>query len=71
MTIVHIVHFGFEPSVSPAEKKEIADRFLQLRTSCRSQSGSKEAYIVDLQGGVNNSPEGAANGLEVRASPSL
>jgi hypothetical protein len=67
MTIIHIVHFGFSSTVSESEKKDIASRFLGLKQSCTLQDkdGKGDRYIVDLQGGVNNSPEGMTNGLEV------
>jgi hypothetical protein len=78
---MHIVHFGYKPSTSAADKADIASRFLALAEGCRLQvtraaaagqaqahtEGNKQGdkYIVGITGGKDNSPEGAAHGLEV------
>lgn len=77
---MHIVHFGYKPSTSAADKAEIASRFLALAKGCRLQAAAAgqaqaqarteaneqgDRYIVGITGGTDNSPEGAAHGLEV------
>ena len=76
--VIHIVHFGYKPSTSAADKSEIASRFLGLADGCRSRvhpaaagqarsQGDEQGdrYIVSITGGKDNSPEGVAHGLEV------
>lgn len=62
MVVHHIVSFAYMADVSSAEKALIGSRFLALKDTCLSPSDSK--YILEVSGGGNNSPEGAAKGYE-------
>ncbi|ORY70783.1 stress responsive A/B barrel domain-domain-containing protein [Leucosporidium creatinivorum] len=62
--IHHIVSFAYNPDVSSAEKALIGSRFLALKDTCLSPSDNKTPYILEVTGGSNNSPEGAAKGFD-------
>jgi hypothetical protein len=57
------VLFQYNEDTSAAEKAEIAAAFLALKDACRLKDGKK--YILDIDGGVNHSPEDAGQGTEV------
>lgn len=61
--IVHIVLFQYAPSVTASTKNNVSSAFIALKDSCRLLDGSR--YIVSIDGGLNNSPEGAGKGMEV------
>ena len=63
---MHIVMFQYKPAVTASVKNDISSAFIALKDSCRLPDGSK--YILSLDGGLNNSPEGMTKGLEVRGS---
>lgn len=62
MVVHHIVSFAYNADVSSAEKALIGSRFLALKDTCLSPS--KAAYILEVSGGRDTSPEGAAKGYE-------
>ena len=62
-TIVHMVMFRYQPTLSQSTKNDVASAFLALKDSCRLPDGSR--YIVSLDGGSFASPEGRGKGLEV------
>jgi hypothetical protein len=55
--IIHIVQFAYHPHLTPADKAEVAARFLALEDTALLEDGSK---FLKATGGVNNSPEGLA-----------
>lgn len=63
MVVHHIVSFAYNAEVSSAEKALIGSRFLALKVTCLSPSDN-QPYILEVSGGRNNSPEGAAKGYE-------
>lgn len=65
MSVVHIVMFAYAPSLSADDKSNLAQRFLALKEACRSQD-SGQPYVVSVEAGANNSPEGLA---KVRPAP--
>ena len=66
---MHIVLFQYAPEVTTSTKSNVSTAFLALKDSCRLPDGSR--YILSIDGGLNNSPEGKAKGLEVRVSTVL
>ncbi|WP_347110932.1 Dabb family protein [Paenarthrobacter sp. S56] len=58
--IKHIVLFKYRDATTPAEREEIEERFHALQTSTRD---GKE-YILGIESGPQNSPEGLHRGLE-------
>ncbi|MFJ4261670.1 Dabb family protein [Paenarthrobacter nicotinovorans] len=58
--IKHIVLFQFRETTSQAQRQEIEDRFHALRTSTRGG----QTYILSIESGPQNSPEGLHRGLE-------
>lgn len=58
--VVHIVLFRYRPEVSPAERQEVADRFLALSATPRDGN----PYIVSIVGGPPRGGEGADGGFE-------
>ena len=65
-TIVHMVMFRYQPTLSQSTKNDVASAFLALKDSCRLPDGSR--YIVSLDGGSFASPEGRGKGLEVSSN---
>ena len=55
--------FQFGPSVTSTTKSNVSSAFVALKDSCRLLDGSR--YIVSIDGGLNNSPEGQGKGFEV------
>ncbi|KAH6651977.1 stress responsive A/B barrel domain-containing protein [Truncatella angustata] len=62
MTIYHIVMFKFKALVPADEVDAACQRMLALKTNCKHPE-SKEEYVKVSVGGLNNSPENAANGF--------
>lgn len=60
-TVKHIVLFRYKAETTEAERQEIALRFRRLAEEGR-RNGRR--YIVSIEAGVQNSPEGLAHGLE-------
>lgn len=58
--IKHIVLFQYREATTPAQRQEIEDRFHALRTSTRGG----EEYILSIESGPQNSPEGLHRDLE-------
>lgn len=56
----HIVLFQYDEKTTPALRQEIADRFCALAESRRDG----KRYIVSIESGRQNSPEGKHRGLE-------
>lgn len=56
----HIVLFQLKETATPAQRQEITDRFHALAESCRN--GNR--YILGIESGAQNSPEGLHRGLE-------
>ena len=56
--------FQYKSSVTATTKDNVSSAFMALKDACRLPDGSK--YIVAIDGGVNNSPEGMTKGMEVR-----
>lgn len=56
----HIVLFQYREAITPAQRQEVEDRFHALRTSTRR---GKE-YILNIESGPQNSPEGLHRDLE-------
>ena len=65
-TIVHIVMFQYKPTITTTTKNDVSSAFVALKDACRLPDGSK--YVVSVDGGLNNSPEGKAKGMEVSCS---
>ncbi|KAH0144988.1 hypothetical protein KCU67_g12838, partial [Aureobasidium melanogenum] len=63
MPIVHVVLFKFKESTDPAVVKDICSRMLGLKDTCLHPQTNKP-YLKSYGGGSNNSPEGAAHGLQ-------
>lgn len=64
MTVTHIVAFRYKDDISAEIRKKTHADFIQLRSSCKRESGEK--YIIDLVGGMQNtSTEGAGKDLDV------
>ncbi len=59
--IRHIVIFKYKPGVSPEKKREIARRFLELKSLAKKDGKN---YIVSIVGGKATSREGFDQGLE-------
>jgi hypothetical protein len=57
----HLVLFRYAPSVTDEQKREVRDRFLALKGAARRDG---RPYIVSIETGVQNSGEGASQGLE-------
>ncbi|KAF5619466.1 hypothetical protein F52700_11749 [Fusarium sp. NRRL 52700] len=62
MSITHTVLFQFKDNVDPKDIKKTCDDFLQLKDLCVHPASNKP-YIISLQGGKDNSPEGMQNGI--------
>ncbi|KAM0236646.1 hypothetical protein ACHAP5_009282 [Fusarium lateritium] len=62
MPITHTVLFQFKEDVGKDAIKEICDHFISLKDQCVHPTSNKP-YILSLQGGKDNSPEGMQNGL--------
>lgn len=60
--IKHIVLFRYKDNVTPAQKKEVVQRFLKLRDSTRP--GEKEPYVMSITTGSQNSGENVSMGFE-------
>jgi len=60
--IVHIVMFQYHPTVSALTTNNVSSAFIALKDSCHLPDGSR--YIVSIDGGRNNSPEGFGKGME-------
>lgn len=60
--IKHIVIFKYKDSVTPQQKKEVIQRFLQLQQSKRP--GDKRPYIISITTGSQSSGEKASLGFE-------
>jgi Stress responsive A/B Barrel Domain len=58
--VKHIVLFQYRETATPAQRQEIEDRFHALRESTRGG----EEYILSIESGPQNSPEGLHRGLE-------
>ena len=58
--------FQYKPSVTDATKNEVSSAFIALKDACRLPDGSR--YVISIDGGYNNSPEGMNKGMEVRSS---
>ena len=56
--------FQYGPEVSTSTKNNVTAAFIGLKEACRLPDGSK--YILSIDGGLNNSPEGHTKGMEVR-----
>jgi len=61
MPLTHTVLFQFKTEANPVDVKAAVARFLALKETCVHPT-SKRPYILSLQGGKDNSPEG----LQVR-----
>ncbi|KAF5651750.1 Stress responsive A B barrel domain protein [Fusarium sp. NRRL 25303] len=62
MSITHTVLFQFKDSVDQKDVTKTCDDFLQLKDLCIHPTSNKP-YIISLQGGKDNSPEGMQNGI--------
>ncbi|KAF5564461.1 hypothetical protein FNAPI_2169 [Fusarium napiforme] len=62
MSITHTVLFQFKDNVDQKDITKTCDDFLQLKDLCIHPT-SKKPYIISLQGGKDNSPEGMQNGI--------
>lgn len=60
--IKHIVIFKYRNGVTPEQKKEVIQRFLDLRKSQRP--GEKSPYIISIATGAQSSGENAGLGFE-------
>lgn len=60
-TVKHFVAFKFDQSVSKSEKKLVMEKFLALKNKCLKNS---KPYIVSIEAGLANSPEGADQAYE-------
>ena len=56
----HFVAFRYNPGVTEEERRAVVDKFLELYTKCKRNDRS---YIVSIETGRANSPEGADQGL--------
>lgn len=61
--VYHVVHFAYKSSVTHAEKRQVAERFMALKNECKGEG--HQPYILDIKGGKNTSPEQKDNGFEV------
>ncbi|MDR0253143.1 MAG: Dabb family protein, partial [Brucellaceae bacterium] len=60
--IQHIVLFRFKPEVSAEQRKEVFDRFLQLKDKAKRNG---KPYITSIKAGAQNtSLEGAGQGFD-------
>ena len=59
--------FQYAPKVTAETKHHVSTAFLALKDACHLPDGSK--YILSVDGGLNNSPEGHTKGMEVRPAP--
>ena len=60
--ITHVVGFKYKPTITPAEKEEVLNRFLALKQECKRDGKS---YIDSLVGGdCTGSLEGLTRGFE-------
>lgn len=64
---MHIVLFQYGPEITASTKNNVSAAFLALKDACRLPDGSR--YVLSIDGGLNNSPEGLAKGMEVRRAP--
>ncbi|KAK2478257.1 hypothetical protein H9L39_10745 [Fusarium oxysporum f. sp. albedinis] len=62
MSITHTVLFQFKDDVDQKDIRKTCDDFLQLKDQCIHPTSNKP-YILSLQGGKDNSPEGMQNGI--------
>ncbi|HFI5337023.1 TPA: Dabb family protein [Serratia liquefaciens] len=60
--IKHIVLFKYKDNVTPAQKKEVIQRFLKLRESKRP--GEQHPYVMSITTGSQSSGEKASMGFE-------
>ncbi len=58
--VKHLVLFRYKPDTTAADVKMITRRFLALKQECKR---SGKPYIISLDAGLANSPEGADLGL--------
>ncbi|KAG2165290.1 hypothetical protein VTO58DRAFT_101673 [Aureobasidium pullulans] len=63
MPVVHIVLFKFKHDTEPSVVKDMCDRMIGLKNTCIHPETQKP-YMKSYGGGKNNSPEGAAGGLQ-------
>ncbi|KAF5020121.1 hypothetical protein F66182_7853 [Fusarium sp. NRRL 66182] len=62
MSITHTVLFQIKADADPSDVKQICQRFHTLKDQCIHPT-TNAPYIVSLQGGKDNSPEGLQNGI--------
>lgn len=60
-TVQHIVLFHYKASVTPAQIKEVRERFLALKDEARRDG---KPYILRLEAGAQNSGEGVDHGFQ-------
>ncbi|KAL9620669.1 MAG: hypothetical protein Q9160_004805 [Pyrenula sp. 1 TL-2023] len=63
MTIVHIVLFKPNPSLTKNQVKELYNDMTNLKNTCIHPT-TKQPYITSFKGGKDNSPEGKQGGFE-------
>ncbi|KAI0342997.1 stress responsive a b barrel domain-containing protein [Trametopsis cervina] len=61
-TLFHIVLIKYQESLAPEKRTEIVNAFLALKDTCLLPDGS--TYIISIEGGRNNSPEGLGKGYD-------
>ncbi len=59
--VKHFVAFKFDQSVTTQEKELVLKKFLALKNKCLK---SNKTYIISIEAGLANSPEGADQGYE-------
>lgn len=62
LPVKHFVAFKYKPEVTGEQKREVRARFMALKNLCLNEAGNK--YIVSIEAGSANSPEGADQGLQ-------
>jgi len=62
MSVVHMLVMQFKDGTESAAIENAFNRIIALKDSCLHPV-TKKPYVLSIRGGINNSPEGAANGM--------